>query len=530
MATLFYFSRHRNSSIVILSSFSAISIFNNQFGILKNLSTFAAVFKMEIMKLRRLTSKMILTAAAVLSVLTANAEGYQINSQSVRQWGMAHTGTALKLGAESMLFNPAGLSYMNSKFDISFGTIAISSKVKFEQGDYNHQTDNPLSTPVFGHIGYKPCENLAFGVNLTNPAGNSLVWGDNWAGATMIQNVSLKAFSIQPTVSYKIADVVSIGAGLMIDFGSFAQRRGLVAANAFNGLGTLAGQLSSMMPSLGALPGAIQSFNNQIPVGIQLEGSSKVAYGFNAGILVNVSPKVTIGATYRSKMKLSVEGGKANIEYANDNAKKVVDAIKSFDTTPLKDLETAGMLPAGTTATLQGTQEQLATMGMLDGAEFSASMPIPSIFSAGITYTPTEKWTLTGEAQFTGWSAYDKLDITFKTIAGDYLQSSEKNYKNTVAVRLGAERIISDFFTVRAGIYMDTPPVQMDNYNPETPSANSYGVTAGATLNPTKFLAVDLAVGYLRGEKTTGSFDNGSFVADYTKSAIMPGLGLRFKF
>ena len=64
----------------------------------------------------KLLKKMVLTAAAVLSVLSANAEGYQINSHSSRQWGMAHTGTALKLGAESMLFNPAGMASMNSKF------------------------------------------------------------------------------------------------------------------------------------------------------------------------------------------------------------------------------------------------------------------------------------------------------------------------------------------------------------------------------------------------------------------------------
>ena len=473
---------------------------------------------------------MVLVAAAVLSSLTANAEGYQINSQSARQWGMAHTGTALKLGAESMLFNPAGMAFMNSKFDISLGTIAIKSKVEFEQGSYTHQTNNPVSTPIYGYIGYKPAENFAFGVSLTNPAGNSLVWGDNWAGATMIQDVSLKAFCVQPTVSYKIADFVSVGAGLMIDFGSFEQRKGLIAANAFNSLGAMAGQLSSMMPALAPLPGMIESFNNQTPVGIELEGSSEVAYGFNVGVMVNVSPKVTLAATYRSKMKLSVVGGEAELDYVNDNAEKVVGAIKSFDTTPLVGLEDAGMLPKGTVATIKGTQTQLVTMGMLDDTQFSASMPIPSIFSAGITYKPTEAWTITGEAQFTGWSAYDKLDITFKTAAGDYVQSSEKNYKNTVAVRLGAECVVSDFFAVRAGVYMDTPPVQMDNYNPETPSANSYGVTAGATLNPTKFLAVDLAVGYLRGEKTTGSYDNGNFVADYTKSAIMPGLGLRFKF
>jgi long-chain fatty acid transport protein len=191
----------------------------------------------------KLFRKAVLTAAAVLSVLSANAEGYQINSQSSRQWGMAHTGTALKLGAESMLFNPAGLSYMNSKFDVSLGTILIKSKVKLEQDGYKAQTDNPVSTPIYGHFGYKINDKLAVGVNITNPAGNSLVWGDDWAGATMIQNVSLKAFNVQPTVSYKINDFVSIGAGLMIDFGSFEQEKALVGKNQLEALIPLANKL-----------------------------------------------------------------------------------------------------------------------------------------------------------------------------------------------------------------------------------------------------------------------------------------------
>ena len=473
---------------------------------------------------------MALTAAAVLSVLSANAEGYQINSQSSRQWGMAHTGTALKLGAESMTFNPAGLVYMNSKYDISLGTILIQSKIKFEQGSYSHKTDNPLSTPIFGHFGYKVNDKFAVGVNVTNPAGNSLVWGDNWAGATLIQDVSLKAFNVQPTVSYKINDFISVGAGLMIDFGSFEQRKGLVAAGAFDGLGALASGLSAAMPSLAPLPGMISSFSGQVPVGIELEGSSKVAYGFNIGALVNLSEKLTLGVTYRSKVKLSVDGGEAELEHANDNAETVINAIKSFDTTPLQGLESAGAIPAGTVATLKGTQAQLATLGYLDGAEFSASMPIPSILSVGLAYQPNDAWTVTGEAQITGWSAYEKMDITFKTAAGEILQSSVKDYKNTVCVRLGAQYVANDFVTYRAGVYMDTPPVQMDNYNPETPSANCYGFTAGATLNPTKFMAIDLSVGYLQGEKTTGSCNNGTFKADYTKSAIMPGIGVRFNF
>ena len=429
-----------------------------------------------------------------------------------------------------MTFNPAGMSFMNSKFDISLGTILIQSKVEFEQGTYKHKTDNPLSTPIFGHFGYKINDKLAVGVNVTNPAGNSLVWGDNWAGANHIQEVSLKAFNVQPTISYRISDRISIGAGLMIDFGSFNQRKGLVMPGAFDGLGALAGGLASAMPNLAPLPGMIQSFSGQVPVGIELEGSSKVSYGLNIGALFDVTDKLTLGVSYRSKVKLSVDGGEAELEYANDNAKNVINAIKSFDTTPLQGLEAAGMIPAGTVATLKGTQTQLATMGVLDDSKFNASMPIPSIFSIGAAYKFNKNLTFTGEIQVTGWEAYDKMDIAFQTVAGEVLQSSVKNYENTVAVRFGLEYNIPDVVAFRAGVYGDTPPVQMDNYNPETPSADCFGITAGATLYPTKFMAVDLSIGYLQGEKTSGKFQNGTFNGDYTKSAIMPGIGVRFQF
>lgn len=472
----------------------------------------------------KLFRKAVLTAAAVLSVLSANAEGYQINSQSARQWGMAHTGTALKLGAESMLFNPAGMVYMNSKFDVSLGTILIKSKVDFEQPNYKHETDNPLSTPIFGHFAYKPCEKLALGINITNPAGNSMVWGDNWTGATHIQEVSLKAFNIQPTVSYKINDFISVGAGLMIDFGSFSQEKALIGKNQLEAFIPLANKLAPMIPSLGTLPPAIQSFHDMYAAEIELEGSSKVSYGFNIGALVNITPKLTFGVNYRSKVKLSVEGGEAEIDYANKAAEEVVKNIASFSL----PAQVAGMLDETTMKMVEGVIGNMDKITKLDGAKFDASMPIPSILSFGLTYQPNDAWTLTGETQITGWSAYKTLSIDFKTLAEP--EVSEKNYKNTVAVRLGAQYVVSDFWTVRAGAYMDTPPVQMDNYNPETPSANSYGVTAGATLNPMKNLAIDLSVGYLRGEKTTGSYQNGTFVADYTKSAIMPGIGVRFQF
>jgi hypothetical protein len=56
------------------------------------------------MKLKKI-SMFILANLIGLSLM---AEGYQLNTQSARQLGMGHLGTALKLGGESMLLTLQG--------------------------------------------------------------------------------------------------------------------------------------------------------------------------------------------------------------------------------------------------------------------------------------------------------------------------------------------------------------------------------------------------------------------------------------
>ena len=68
-----------------------------------------------------------------LSVL---AEGYQVNVLSTKQTGMGHVGSGMKLGAESMHFNPAGLVYLREHVDISLGVAGIFSNAKYQQGGY----------------------------------------------------------------------------------------------------------------------------------------------------------------------------------------------------------------------------------------------------------------------------------------------------------------------------------------------------------------------------------------------------------
>ena len=175
----------------------------------------------------------------------AFAEGYQVNNFSARQAGMANVGTAMKLGSESIYFNPAAAAFQESKFDISLGATGILSSVTAStlptaangyKSDLQETSDNKMSTPLHMYINYKPSKRWSVGLGFYTPNGSSMNWGGNWSGAHLIQDINLAAYTIQPTVSFKICDRLSIGAGLMITWGNFDLSRSLLSKTTRQGL------------------------------------------------------------------------------------------------------------------------------------------------------------------------------------------------------------------------------------------------------------------------------------------------------
>jgi long-chain fatty acid transport protein len=331
--------------------------------------------------------KISLFLLAGLTSMNLMAEGYQLNTNSARQIGMGHTGTALRLGSESMVFNPAGLSFMRGTTDISLGMTAIKSKVKFTQGEYTAESDNPIGTPIFGYAGFKLSEKFFAGVSITNPAGNSLVWPDNWRGTHFVQDISLQAFSIQPTLSFKINDKWSIGAGVMANFGSFEMNKGLLP------IGGLAPYLQS--PQFPQPYKDIISANMGIsPMNATLEGNASVTYGFNVGAMFTPNDKWSFGISYRSKVMMSLEEGEASVSYGSAELQTLFAALANPDS-PLFNPNIAGAMS-------------------LDGMSFSSELPIPSNLNLGITYTPDSRWLFTAELQYVGWKTYDQLVMEFE--------------------------------------------------------------------------------------------------------------------
>jgi len=453
--------------------------------------------------------KLFLLLTMPLFIGNVRAEGYQVNNMSARQTAMGHVGTAMKLNSESIFFNPAGASFQQSKFDISAGFTGILSNVRYQSlPDKKHdyapgaieKSHNKMSTPLHFYFNYKPFDRLAIGVGFFTPNGSSMKWGDNWSGAHLVQEINLAAYTVQPTVSFKICERLSVGAGLMITWGDFDLSRSLLSTNARRtmiaetldpAIEQLQGALT-MMPGnaeyaakLQMLQGAesyLQGTLDRSIVSARLEGSSNVAVGVNAGFLWDITDEWTIGMTWRSRMDMKVDKGHATMHMDPQAA------------TLLAQLE-------------QSTGSSL--LPPLDRGTFHTQLPLPTVVAWGVSFRPTPKWEVGLDLQWNGWSAYKTLNVEFnETELGIAPILSVKNYSNTLAIRLGGQYKATEWLTARMGMYVDESPVASNYLNPETPSMTKAAYTMGLGFRPWKFMTVDLAYCFVSSAdpERTGSY------------------------
>ncbi|MEG1760218.1 MAG: outer membrane protein transport protein [Alistipes sp.] len=425
--------------------------------------------------------QLFLLLASVAMTTSVFAEGYQVNTLSAKQLGMGHVGTGMKLNSESIHFNPAATAFQTSKFDISAGITGIQTYATFTANNdytgkapYSADADNKLSTPLYLYFNYKPIDKLALGISLTTPYGSAMNWGDNWAGAHLIQSINLQSFSVQPTVSYKICDKVSIGAGLMISWGNFDLSRSMLpVGSTTNGL--IATALTAA--GMGQYAPAITAAGDNALVSAKLQGDAKVAFGVNLGIMYDINEQWSLGFTYRSKMTMKAEKGTGELHFLNPQVKQI--------------LEATGFIPA------------------LDKGTFTAELPMPANLTWGVSFRPTHKWEFAVDLQWVGWSAYQNLNVSFneKELKLEDIDS-EKNYANTLIFRFGGQFHANKYLTARMGMYVDESPVRSDYLNPETPSMTKVSYTAGLSIRPTKFMSIDLAYGYISSAdpERTGSY------------------------
>lgn len=436
--------------------------------------------------------KTIIAAIAAIVTLNANAEGYQINTLSAKQLGMGHVGTAMKLGAESNIFNPAGLAFSDKTLDISASVTGIKANATCTHNDVDYKTNNGISTPLAFNAAFRIYDNLQAGISFYTPYGSAINWTNNWPGAILSQKVKLQVYTVQPTVAWRILPNLSIGAGVTVTWGKVDLYKALVSGQSFDLL-----MASMSMP--------VDQLGDAAAASVNLNGTSDVAVGANVGVMWDINPQWTVGANFRTKMNMNVGAGIATVSYANTVAESVLES----------------------------------KLSILNESNFSASMPCPYILNLGVAYRPIKGLELAFDAQLTGWNAYKQLDIEFPNPLQDFNQNITKNYSNAWCFHLGAQYALTNRFDIRAGMMVDTTPVNDECYNPETPGMTRIEPTVGFSFRPIDRLSIDFAFMYIAGlgsDEVSCSYNDlllgktSQFNAEYNLNAFAPAIGISYAF
>lgn len=221
---------------------------------------------------------------------TLYAGGYRVAIQGQKQLAMGHTGVAVISSAESVFFNPAALSYLDGKLNVSLGGSAIFSSVKFQSAADNYvtETDSPLGTPVNLYASYQATDWLTFGLGVYTPYGSRVEWEKDWAGSHLVNDINLRAIFVQPTVALKINDFLSIGGGPIYVNGSVEFNRNLDTGSS----SASTGERSN----------------------VTIDKTGITAWGYNIGVMLRPMEKLNIGFNYRSKIIMEAENGDADFE------------------------------------------------------------------------------------------------------------------------------------------------------------------------------------------------------------------------
>ena len=228
--------------------------------------------------------KKIVLSAALLAGVLAQAGGFRVALQGVKQLAMAHT-SAHAEDASVAFFNPAGISFIPNKLSVAAGGFGINSEVNYQNTStlQSYSTENPLGTPIYAAVAYKILDEVSVGFSFATPFGSTVKWPSDWAGSEIVQEIELQAFYFQPMVSFKLAPWASVG-------GSFIYAKGSV----------------DWTKSVTQLGGTLNIKDDQ--------ASGK---GFGLGFYFRPNDKLDVSIAYRSPIDMEANEGLATFNISS---------------------------------------------------------------------------------------------------------------------------------------------------------------------------------------------------------------------
>lgn len=336
--------------------------------------------------------KVLAIALGAFGSTASHAAAFQLLEGNASGLGNAYAGSAaVAEDASTVFFNPAGMTLLPGR-NVAFSVDLVRPSAKFSNqgstvppgqgvGGNGGDAGDWAGIPA-GYMTWQLTDRVTAGLGVGAPFGLKTEYSPDWVGRFHAVKSEIKTVNINPSVAFKVNDVLSLGVGLNF------QRIDADLTNMVTNPG-LAGSLAR-----GRIKG------------------DDTAWGWNIGALWQVSDSTRIGAAYRSKMDYKLEGTAA---FTGLNAGGNVVAGVLNGTRGGKVTADVELPDTATLSVHQKISDRWTMMGDLSWTGWSSLQQLQVVNVNGTVVTTEElRWRDTWRVAFGGTYAYsDAVSLKF---------------------------------------------------------------------------------------------------------------------
>ncbi len=434
----------------------------------------------------RCVNKTLLFASLMTVTLgQAQAAGFALIEQSASGLGNAYAGAgASAQDASTIFFNPAGLMYLTGD------QFVVAGHYLDPTAEFSGSATNALGAPITGGNGgdagatglvpnlyynHQLPNGFVFGLGINAPFGLKTEYDANWVGRYHAIESDLKTVNINPTIAYKAAPNLSVGVGINIQYIE------ATLSQAINQTSSCVGVVLSQNPGMSASTALTVCGGLGVSTA---DASGEVkgddwSYGYNFGLMYDITPGTRVGFAYRSKIKQELEGH--------------------------ADFTNADPFFTGN--------------GLFVHTDITADVTLPESASLSLYHDINSEWAILADATWTHWNRFQELRVDYDSNQPDSV--TVEDWNNSMRYSLGANYRYNNTWLLRAGVAFDEEPIpDAQHRTPRVPGNDRTWLAIGANYAYTPAISFDVGYAHLFVEDSsiddtsttagniTGSYDN----------------------
>src|SRR5215510_11853731 len=349
--------------------------------------------------------KAVVGAACLTIVFAAHASagGLWFYELSTPDQGTASAGrAAMATDASTAYGNPAGMARLDStQFLLGAGALVLQSQFETEPGTTvsgggsNITSALPLLSAFYV---YNLARDWKLGVSLTPLMGLAADYGNSWSGRYIVEKESIITLSLNPVVSYRITDWLSIGGGVSVVGAFFSSQSAINNPN----------------PTLG---------DGELKL-----KSTAISFNGNVGVLVEPIRGTRIGVAYRSPVNLHFNDIVDDVRNLGPGLNLILDILgRRFD------------VPRGSKV------------------DFAVVNPQEMMFS--VYHDLTRDLAIMGNFGWQNWKSFGNAAVTIHGVT-TINATTDLHFSNTYHWSIGAMYRVAPAWLLTAGFAYDTSPVE----------------------------------------------------------------------